>query len=81
MSNSTSTLPPFHVRHTGKIEPIRRAAVIRRRAQPANRRKTVNVHALSHQVIGDIEHDDLADENGIRAQRLLAVQFALHACL
>ena len=47
----------------------------------ANRREAIDVHALTHQLIRDMKHDDFADENGVLAQRLVTVQFAFHARL
>ena len=66
-AGSAAALSPFRMRHPGKIKPIRRATVERGRSQPTDRGKTIDMHAFTQQVIGDVKHDHFANEDRICA--------------
>src|SRR5579863_537038 len=70
---------PLRVAETRDIETVGGAAIKRRRSQPAERREIIDMQARADELIRDVKHHHLADEQGVGAQRLGLVQRAFKA--
>ena len=74
-------LLPFGVADAWNVKPIRRAAIHGGRAKSSDRCKSIDMQARSHQMIRDMEHYYLSDNQRVCAERVSAVEFAFQTDL
>ena len=79
--NCPAGAQPLCVSDARSVKPIGRTTINRRRAESPDRRKILDAQACIDQVVGNMEHDDFADKQGVRAQWLRAKELAFQAHL